>query len=70
MSTMLPFTSTDLLFALVVVGALLALSAVVYLLARQQTAHGRVHVQLPAEAEISITAAPVSSGAAGAIQHA
>lgn len=70
MSTMLPFTSTDLLFAVVAVGALILLSVVVYALARyQQPARFRM-AMIPVEPEDAVAAATVQSAPHGTIQHA
>ena len=73
MSTMLPFTTTDLLFAVVAVGALLLLSVVVYAIARFQQPAGRHLTLVPVEAETAVTAvtaAPSPSASPSAVQHA
>lgn len=67
MITMLPFTTTDLTVAVVVVGLLVALSLVVYLLARVQAPASRTVVTISVEAEPAMS--PAQTGT-GAIQHA
>jgi len=67
---MLPFTTTDLLFAVVGVSALLVLSAVVYALARLQEPAGRTLARIPSELESAPAPAVSHSAPQGAVQHA
>ena len=67
MSTMLPFTTTDLLLAVGAVGALVLLSAVVYALAWLQQPAGHRLTAIPVEPETATATATASSGT---IQHA
>lgn len=68
MSTMLPFTSTDLVIAAVTVGALIALAMVVFLIARLRPTAVRTMTPPVSEPETAVSAAPAAT--AGAVQHA